>query len=236
MSLSTSRKINLHTDDGQGGSLAETNRSMVTNKKTRTAIMNIKQKETLKNRTLTQIALNTAIRYFMDFAYNSLQDIWKMKKDGTFYKQTQDKIDTYIKLILECTSDHMAKVYGADIKGLNAYISNGYKGPGNNQKFSFRVSARYCDVSTRNEPEWYTQGNYMYVGKQAPEWLNADEYAENNKKFIQNQKDKYPIVSVKDAMVAQRHYMRLQKQIDLLKQERRDFAYNFGSEYLSNNI
>jgi len=235
MSPSTSRRINLHTDDGQGGSLAETNRSMVTKNKTRTAIMNIQEKETFKNRTLTQIALNTAIRYFMDFAYNSLQDMWQMKKDGTFYKQTQDKIDTYIKLILECTSDHMAKVYGADIKGLNAYVGNGYKGPGNNQKFNFRVSASYCDT-TGNEPQWLTQGNYMYVGKQAPEWLNADEYEENNKKYIQDQKDKYPIVSVKDAMTAQRHYMKLKKAIDDARQARRDFAYNFGSEYLTNNI
>ena len=198
--------------------------------------MNIKQKETLKNRTLAQVAINMVIRDFIRFAYTDLQDMWKMKKDGTFYKNVQESIDIRLEFFVQMTKEYMLRHHKVDIQGLTAYVGSGFKGHGSNQKCTLRVSARYCDVSTRVEPEWHTQGNYMYIGKSSPEWRNADDFFELNQKYIEDQKEKYPIVSIREAMSAQRHYMRLKKKIEVLQQQRRDFAYNFGSEYLTNNI
>jgi len=195
--------------------------------------MNILEKITLKNKTHAVNAVNLFIQDFITFAYTELQDIWKTKKDGSFYADTALVVTQWIAKNKRELEDYYKRNYKIDDLDINAYISHNDK-----TNFTLVVTANYQDT-TRDDVtnKWYEQfRNHLFVYKNSPEWNAQTNLEKKNEEFIRDQHEKYPLRTPGEVRAAQRHYTKLKNEIDSLREKKREYAHNFGSEFLSNKI
>jgi len=196
---------------------------------------NITKRTNIGRNTLANRAVNTVIRYLLKHVYSPLlQDNWHMKNDCTFYKKTQKIVDDIIQECVKNAREDMIAYTGYDAPDLRCFVTNGYRDSVGLERVSFYVECSY-EVADNNEGRIKHRNRVtqnLYVGKTTERWKNHENFEKRNNELIENTIEKYPIRLIDEVFTAQDTYDKLEREIAELKQNRRDFANEFGSEYL----
>ena len=185
--------------------------------------------------TLANRAVNSVARLLLSHVYlPKFQDAWQFKNDCTFYKKTQEIVD---EIIFDCITEareSMREFTGYDAPDLRCYVTNGYRDSVGLETVLFHIECSY-EVADDNDGPYKHRNRVtqsVYVGKQSDRWRNHKNYEQRNVDLIANAIDKYPIRSIDEVFKAQHEYDKLTEDIAELKAKRRDFANEFGSQYI----
>ena len=192
------------------------------------------------NHTVSAQAVHRVIHYLIDdIAYTWLQDNWKQKQDGTFYKAVNDSLNRFIETVVEHVEKETFKEHGKRIKirvwqdhhSVQREVKD-YKHlkPHNDpSKVVFFVDATYRVVDTSGENSHsvgYVKSS-LFVYKHAPEF-DTDRIPE----LKQVWKDTYPIRQPDEVQETLLKQAEIELQIDALTKEKRNLSREFGYTYL----
>jgi len=184
------------------------------------------------NHSVSAQAVHRVIHHLIDdVAFTWLQDNWKQKKDGTFYKAVNDSLNRFIETVVEHIEKEIFKDYGKRIKirVWQEWHSFGTENPDSRPQVVFLVDATYrvVDTSGENSHSCGYVKNSLYVYKNAPNW-DESKVPELKHPY----KEIYPIRQPDEVEEVLLKKAEIDLQIDALREQERNLSREFGYTYL----